>query len=456
MNLPRFGKPGLARHHRWNRDSYTAWVMESRRFRASRANTKRTTTAPAGRTNSLRYDVRLIGRRTDSSVVNKVASPTAVLFRVGIGGVMMALVLSIALLTHQNVTLNERLSRGEARVSDVSGLLARHRSEALTREELGTVRSRLETGLSTVVQRITSLEARSEAIARVIATASQSVVFLQGAFGFVEEESGRPLRYVLGPNGRPLSTPRGPAVTLDGTGPAVEAHFTGTAFVATRGKLLITNRHVALPWEGDDATALFADRGLVPVMHRFVGYLPGSEEPFDVKLQSASEEADIAILQSAGIPDYTPHLELSSVPPRPGDDVVVMGYPTGTHALLARVDRDFVDELRDEDEADFWGVGRRLAKGNHINPLATRGIVGQVTAAAVVYDAETAQGGSGGPVLGRDGKVLAINAAIIPEFNGSNLGVPVKPARRMLACVTSPPSEHDLVVSVACTSKSTS
>ena len=56
-----------------------------------------------------------------------------------------------------------------------------------------------------------------------------------------------------------------------------------------------------------------------------------------------------------------------------------------------------------------------------------------MTGAAVVYDAETAPGGSRGPVLGPDGRVLAINSAIIPEFNGSNLGVPVEPTRRLLA-----------------------
>ncbi len=42
-----------------------------------------------------------------------------------------------------------------------------------------------------------------------------------------------------------------------------------------------------------------------------------------------------------------------------------------------------------------------------------------------MYDAETTSGGSGGPVLSLDGRVVAVNAAILPEFGGSNLGVPV-------------------------------
>ena len=65
-------------------------------------------------------------------------------------------------------------------------------------------------------------------------------------------------------------------------------------------------------------------------------------------------------------------------------------------------------------------------------PLASRGIVGQVTSASVVYDAETTSGGSGGPVLTLEGRVVAINTAILPEFGGSNLGVPAADALILL------------------------
>jgi S1-C subfamily serine protease len=55
-----------------------------------------------------------------------------------------------------------------------------------------------------------------------------------------------------------------------------------------------------------------------------------------------------------------------------------------------------------------------------------------VTRAAVVYDAETTHGGSGGPVLDINGNVIAVNAAIIPEYGGSNLGVPADRVRSLL------------------------
>ena len=68
-------------------------------------------------------------------------------------------------------------------------------------------------------------------------------------------------------------------------------------------------------------------------------------------------------------------------------------------------------------EIDFWQMGRRLSEEGLIAPLATVGVVGQVTESSVVYDAETTYGGSGGPVLNLDGRVLAVNAAIL-EFLG--------------------------------------
>jgi len=84
-------------------------------------------------------------------------------------------------------------------------------------------------------------------------------------------------------------------------------------------------------------------------------------------------------------------------------------------------------------DMDIWAVARFLSEAGHIKPLATRGIVGQATSEAVVYDAETTGGGSGGPVIWLNGEVVAVNKAILPEFGGSNLGVPVKHVRELLA-----------------------
>jgi len=110
-----------------------------------------------------------------------------------------------------------------------------------------------------------------------------------------------------------------------------------------------------------------------------------------------------------------------------------MGYPTGLRSMLAQTGDTFLAELQEDENLDFWAVAERLSKSEFIRPLASRGIVGQLTTATVVYDADTTHGGSGGPVLDINGDVVAINTAIIPEYGGSNFGVPVEHAKRLLA-----------------------
>ena len=171
-----------------------------------------------------------------------------------------------------------------------------------------------------------------------------------------------------------------------------------------------------------------ATMGLVPFIQRFIGYLLGDPEPFDLRLVNASEDADVAILRRSDLNRPVPFIQLASSAPEPGDGVIVLGYPTGVRAMLARTDQRFLDGLQAKQELDFWSLGRELAQSGHIRPLATRGIVGQVTPSVIVYDAETAQGGSGGPVMNLDGAVIAVNTAILKEFGGSNLGVPIERA----------------------------
>ena len=275
------------------------------------------------------------------------------------------------------------------------------------------------------------LEERSGADARVIRAASRSTVFVQGSYGFVQPESGRPLRLVLGPGGLPIRNPAGePAISLDGAGPPLEVFLTGTAFVVSPDGLLLTNRHVASPWGFDPAGRAMQARGFEGTMTRFVGYLPGVAEPFDLELVSASDDADLAVLCCvvSGEADYLP---LAEGPPEPGEAVIVIGFPLEVRALVARTNPEFVEGLRDAGITDFWEVARQLSRAGHVTPLASRGIVGQVTTQNVVYDAETTSGGSGGPVLSLDGQVVAINVDILPEFGG--VGVPAARARELLS-----------------------
>jgi len=98
---------------------------------------------------------------------------------------------------------------------------------------------------------------------------------------------------------------------------------------------------------------------------------------------------------------------------------------------MARADRAFLNQIGGQ-RLDFWEIVERLSAAGQIGPLATRGIVGQITESSIVYDADTTSGGSGGPVLTLDGRVVAINSAVLRQFGGSNLGVPAELADRLL------------------------
>lgn len=339
----------------------------------------------------------------------------------------------LTFLAVQNWMLGQRLEEESMRIRGIGELLERSEDRLLSEPELTRLRAELEAQLS---ERIGVLEARGRAFQVVISEASPSVVFLQGAYGFLEPESRQPIRLVTDDRGRTVRDDSGnPRVTTGDEGPIFERLYTGTGFVVSEDGLLLTNRHVALPWESDEPAKGIADRGFIPVLTRMVGYVPGREEPFDVQLVVASGTADLAVMRAPSIAREVEPLPLAERAPRPGAEIVVMGYPTGIRAVLARSDPAFVNEVTGGQRLDVWTLARRLSEAGQIAPLSTRGIVGQVTMSRVVYDAETTRGGSGGPVLGLDGEVVAINMAILPEFGGSNLGVPVEEAWRLLDLV---------------------
>ncbi|MEM7582858.1 MAG: trypsin-like peptidase domain-containing protein [Acidobacteriota bacterium] len=364
------------------------------------------------------------------------ATQTSPRFRWLSAVVLLALIASTASLAFKSARLEERLESQRLRVTGIDELLKKTESEALTPEDLGAVRTALNESLSGTLERLEVLEDRAGASQRAIQAASESVVFLQGAYGFLEPQSRKPLRLVIGPEGVPLTDAAGnPAITIEGDGPVLESMFTGTGFVASDDGLLLTNRHVAVPWEFDEAAVAIAEQGLIPTFFRFVGYLKGVDKPFPVELVATSDDADVAVLRCDTSTRQAPPLALTERVPQPGEEVIVLGYPTGIRALLARTDVNFVNQLASSGDLDFWTVASKLAENGHIAPLATRGIIGQVTSAAIVYDAETTSGGSGGPVINLRGEVVAVNMAILPEFGGSNLGVPVEKARAVLLSV---------------------
>ena len=365
--------------------------------------------------------------------VRRLTRETTILFRTAV----VVAIVALAALTYQqnrlNMLLNERFETDASRLDSVARALARAREEALSPSDLKELRQELGLQLSSNADRLAALEQLSKASARVVAESTPSVVFLQGAYGFREKSSGRMLRHVLNASGRPMMLPGGqPLLALHGEGEVANRQYTGTAFAVGDGRVLITNRHVALPWEDDDSIEDFASEEIEPVLIKFIVYLPGKATAVSVELVSAGEEADLAVLRLEDGAEPIAALRLGDVPPAAGDEVIVMGYPTGLRSMLAQSGDAFIAELQAAKDSDFWSVAGRLAGAGFIAPLASRGIVGQTSLATIVYDAETTHGGSGGPVLDINGAVIAVNTAILPDFSGSNLGVPVAKVRALL------------------------
>jgi len=371
--------------------------------------------------------------RLATALPRELLTQTARVVRVGVLGVLLVLAGTASLLVYRTMQLERQLAEERGRVAGLAELLARQREVPATAEELGRVLEELQSGMSETARRVRALEDQSAAARLVIAAATRSTAFLQGAWGFVDPKSGQPLRILVGPNGAPVLGPNGePVLTTDERAPVMESLFTGTAFVVSDSGFFLSNRHIAQPWQFDDAARRVAGEGWVPVMRRMIAYVPGMPDSLPLQLVAVSDSADLALCRSTGPVRVLPDLPLARSGAQPGEEVIVLGYPLGMRALMARADAGFLAELRRLGSVDFWTLGARLAQTGQIAPLASQGIVSQVNREALVYDAETTSGGSGGPVLSMRGEVLAITSAILPEFSGSNLGVPVAWARTLL------------------------
>ncbi len=357
---------------------------------------------------------------------------TSPLLRTSIAVLLGALLLAVILLAGRSARLERQLQDEARKVEGLAALLEASEQNSISVEQFGELRAELAHRLTTAPDRLDFLEELADASQRTVREAAESILFLQGSYGFRETGTGTPLRYALSVEGHPLTDEEGsPQVTRGGSGPLVEAFFTGTAFIVGADGLVLTNRHVALPWDYDEAAQQVLQQNLEPVMHRLLGFLPGVAEPFDVELVIASDTEDLAVLRCAAVVDTVRPLSLSTIPLRLGEPVIVLGFPTGMQAMMARADQEFLNQIGDQ-QLDFWQLAARLAAAGQIGPLATRGIIGQITESTIVYDADTTSGGSGGPVMSLDGRVVAINSAVLRHFGGSNLGIPADRASRLL------------------------
>ncbi len=341
----------------------------------------------------------------------------------------LAVLLGMGLQGLRTNGLEERLSAAHQRVSEVDTALQRLRADTSSRSDMEAMRVLLGHTIDGTQARVSAMEAGS--LAPVVAQVGASVGLVQGRYVLVHPAKGKPLRLLMVGGKTQRNSEGGPRLTLAGNGPVFMSTVMGTFFVIDSSGTLLTNRHVALPWEDDVAAQAMKTFGVRPVMIEMRGFLPGQAAPFDIVILGVGQQ-DLALLRGSGAALQAKPLVLAKSNPVPGDAALVFGYPTGLHALLARAGDDFVAKLGHMPDMDDRRVADILAQAGLVQPLVSRGIVAQVTDAAVVYDAQTAGGGSGGPVVNLRGEVVAVNRAILRDFNGSNMGVPVEAATEML------------------------
>jgi hypothetical protein len=76
-----------------------------------------------------------------------------------------------------------------------------------------------------------------------------------------------------------------------------EVQFTGSAWLANDDGLLVTNRHVAIPWSANEQIGPLFERGFEPRL-RLVGYLPDQAEPVELEFVTASRDHDLAVVRA--------------------------------------------------------------------------------------------------------------------------------------------------------------
>ena len=289
--------------------------------------------------------------------------------------------------------------------------------------------SELRRQLDETTSRLAKIEGQSQAAESIIRAYAPSVGLLHVSVAFNDKSSGRRLRYGgMDSDGSPLKDSDGnPVYTTEGRGPEVRGDFFGTGFIVGEGKIL-TNHHVVQPWWENEELTGAMKQGLEPVIAEMTAYFPGESNGISVNISQISKEADLALVHGDLSELHRPILKLDASKDAAvsGEALISVGYATGLDAILARAGDDVVQQIVKASAGDPKLVLVELAKRKLIRPLVTQGHVGDVLPDKIVYDAQTTSGGSGGPLLNRQGGVIGVTFAIVKGFGGSNFGVPIR------------------------------
>ena len=283
--------------------------------------------------------------------------------------------------------------------------------------------------------RLNRLENEGRVAETIVHTYGPSICLLHVVVEFRDKESGQLILVAADATGKAQVDDKGMvSLGTEGTGPPLQLDIFGTGFLVARDGRLLTNHHVAEPWWGNEELKPLLDRGASAFAASYTAYFPGSSQGIAAKLDRTSPDADLATLKlQTPAPPRTAVLEVddrreASVS---GDPVVLIGYPTGIEGILARAGNDVTHKVV-ENAHEVTQIVSQLAEQHLIRPTTTQGHIGAVLKDKIVYDAATTSGGSGGPLFNRDGKVIGVNFAMLSDFGGSNLAIPIRYANELM------------------------
>ncbi len=283
---------------------------------------------------------------------------------------------------------------------------------------------------------LSKLEGAQRFAEAIVRRYERSVGLLQGGYAFREKDTGRLLRYQgFDEHGRPLRDETGNTlVTVEGTTPPVVIYYAGTGFLVDRRGTIVTNRHLVRMWEHYEPAQEALDAGFEPDVRVLRIFFPGTPEAYNLEVVAVSDSADLAVIRTLGPPGDAVALPLGTATdqPREGEPVVVLSYPGTFDSLLARLSKPVSEELVRDIGSDPVRLAETLSRRDLIRPLVTQGHVSGVSPDVTAFEAGAGGGSSGGPVLDRDGRVIAVNQASLPRVGGVNLGVPVRSVLELL------------------------
>ena len=265
------------------------------------------------------------------------------------------------------------------------------------------------------------------------------VCLVSGSYIFVEQGTGRPLRYPetqTNEAGENIQSGNESAtLTPEGNGGIAEYEFVGTGFHVGDG-FVLTNRHVTQPWLADErARSLGSSVKGQPRLKKLMAFFPGLKQALVLKYKQVAQSDDLAVCT------IEPKEGQPKIPVLPvekdtdstaiGKIVVTMGYPSGPDRLLALLDESEARSIQQRYGSVDGQLGY-LAEKKLIQPLTTQGNITDLQARKIVYDARTGEGGSGGPLFGPSGRVIGITYAIFTENTASNFAVPIRYAISLL------------------------